>query len=503
MSTSNKSAVRNLLKFLDKIYGAVGELEEDEGRIKYLYLQDACMKDIFNFYFQRICIDCTYLHFDTDMYMFTILCEDSNGRIHIIACIFSQNNDFESLSWLIDTFKRHNPNWKKIKTVSVDPDIKPWQKIKDLLLQPLITTTFFHVFSTFKNGVSNLEGVSDHEKKRAFDLFKNLYYAPTQSDFLICYQHYLESSEIDVPDILNNYLLENWFNKQQEWRIPLDFNNENIFENLNIFLEDFNEAIHSLFAVEKHTIEFIKKVFLIILLKKNEKPGMFLQPMSFLYSRFSSEYQISKAFTPYAAKFVIQQLDLSSEITTDSTIVADTYVFNNFGVSISTTATECTCHFYLLTALPCRHIFAVRRFSYVCAFTASLVDFAWDMGYYKNTLTCMAGYLHQNTDNRIPQDITSRTALSAHLFEISVTQLLELPEEKYKARLGMLKSLAEAWKNNEDISLHFIGIEKAVEEKKTFWDPAIPGPSSAVNELEVMPYKDQDLSNIQELEQTS
>lgn len=460
------SPVKTLLKYLDKVYGAVGDyIEDDSGYAKCLFFQDASMKDVFNFYPDRICMYRIFANFKIELNLYLFLCEDSNGRNYIISVGFLQNNDHRSLTWLFNHFKRHNPNWKKIKSIVLDPDMDCFELVRDLFPTHVITICFFHVCELFKKFIATsekLKTISESQKSYAVDLFKGLFYASKKSE----YEYYREKFDA-LPETIVSYLNEVWLPTQQDWRIPLDYAHEDVFKNLNLYLEELNHAIKSLLQTEKNYIEFIKKLFLVILLKKREKPNMFLQPVSFLYSRYSPEFQISKALTPYAAKFVIEQLDMSSEFNSASSSLLGNYTFDYLSMEVSASSANCTCNFFIFTSLPCRHIFAARKFNYLCVFEESNVDYTWNMKYYQHALACLQDYLVHCTESRIPQDCSSRLTLASHLFEIIVPPLLELPRENYDSHLQVIKQLLQIWKMNEHATIQFIGTETLEEKNKS------------------------------------
>lgn len=477
------SVVKSLVKFLEKVHGAVGEyVENDNGTPKCLYFQDSFMKDIFNFYPDRVCIDVSSKKFEIDLYIYIFSCEDSNGRHHIIALGFLNCNDADSILWLFNVFKKHNPNWRKIRIIAAHPDVRP-REIFQLFPNTLIIICFFHAFASFKKDVEKMNLAEEDIKYISIELFRNLYSAQNQSEFEIHYQLFLT-----LPEPIVSYFQEMWLPKTNEWRIALDYNHENIFLHLNLFLEELSQSVGAVLASENSSIEFIKKIFIIVSFKKKEKSTLFMAPASFLYSRFSPEFQISKSLTPYGAKFVIEQLDLSSEINTDINSLSETYMFDYLGISVSATVTSCTCHFFVFTLLPCRHVFAVRKINNFCVFDESVIYYTWNMEYYQHALTCMQGHLTVGIDKRIPGDLPSRITLASHLFEVLQKPFLESSKTIFESRVLLLKKMIQAWKVDNEVSVKFHGIVKvqhksAVAPIRPHLQLTAPTTSSSINKL--------------------
>lgn len=460
-SCGDTCPVKALLKYLEKVYGAVGDyLPDDNGFPKCMFFQDSFMKDLFNFYPDRICIDCSFKKFEIDLFMILFICEDSNGINFIVAVGFLKHNDVESLSWLLAAFRKHNPNWRKIRSLAVDPRIQHWELVKEMFPFSCIIICSYHAIKEFKSSVNNFDefkNVPDEQKNYAIKMFKNLIYAMTNSEFDRQLQKYNT-----IPQIFVSYLFKFWFPLKDLWWIPLDFAHEDVFKSRNDYLEKLNNAVQMIFESEKNYVEFIKKIFLMILFKKREKPNESVKPVSILYSRFSAEYQICKTLTPYAAEFVIKQLDLSREMTTEFNPLSEYYMFKYLDMEVQASAATCQCNFYVYTLMPCRHMFCVRKTNYFLLFDGSSIDLTWNKQYHQQASTCMEDYLTNSIDNHIPQDIASRTTLASHLFEITTPILLDSPRDVYESRINILKNLVQAWKVEDEISVKFIGINKSL-----------------------------------------
>lgn len=458
--------VKALLKYLEKVYGTFGDfLLDDNNFPKCMFFQDSFMKDLFNFYPDRICIDCSFKKFEINIFMILFLCEDSNGINFIVAVGFLQHRDVESLSWLLTAFIEHNPNWRKIRFLAVDPSIQHWELVKKMFPFAYIIISSYHAIKEFRSYVNNADifkNVPDKQKNYAVNIFKNLIYSMTNSEFDAQLQKYNT-----IPQIFLSYLHEYWFPLKILWWIPLDFVHEDVFKSRNDYLEKLNDAVQMIFESEKNYVEFIKKIFLLILFKKREKRNESFKPASNSYSRFSAEYEICKTLTPYAAKFVIKQLDLSREMTTEFNSFSEYYTFNYLDMEVQASAITCQCNFYEYTLMPCRHMFYIRNINDILLFDGSSIDPTWNKQCHQQASTCMEHYLTNSIDNRIPQDIVSRTTLASHLFEITIPVLLDSPRDLYESRINILKNLVQAWKVGDETSVKFIGINKSLKKNSS------------------------------------
>ncbi|GFY64218.1 SWIM-type domain-containing protein [Trichonephila inaurata madagascariensis] len=450
-----KSDYKSLIIYLEKKFNVVSDYFLDtNGYLSCIYFQDSFMKDVFNFYPDRLCIDISFRCFETDVFMYLFLAEDSNGKNHVVSLGFTVTEDMESLLWLLNTFKRNNPNWRRTKIIVLDSEIKQRDVIHNVFPGPCIVITLQHALKSFKKGIeiiNELNVVPVEQIQLSLELFKNMYLVHRQTDYEMYYQQFmlLHGSVVE-------YFQEVWLPIQNQWRTGLDFYHENIFSSLNFHLEYFDDTIKLISDAESFIFEFIRKVFLMLFLKRNEKVNIALHTSPVLFSRFSPEYQISKILTPYAAKFVVDQFDLSSEIHMDCSVVSDNYIFDNFGSPVNATASMCSCHFYLYTFLPCRHIFAVRKIISLCVLDESLIDNCWSMKYYQNTLQILQNseYFENSKHNSV-----SKNSLASHLLESTLPVFLNSSESVFKSQMEILSQLVNFWKSNTETYVEFIGVE--------------------------------------------
>ena len=95
---------------------------DEEKNFKVLFFQDPEMKAAFEAYPEFVCIDATYKLLDLGLPTYLMLVEDSNGQSEIVAVRLLATEDANSMTWMVDTFKKHNMNWKKICVVMADKD---------------------------------------------------------------------------------------------------------------------------------------------------------------------------------------------------------------------------------------------------------------------------------------------------------------------------------------------------------------------------------------------
>ncbi|CAL1295641.1 unnamed protein product [Larinioides sclopetarius] len=460
------SDFKYLVAFLEKKFNVVSDyLLDNNGFLKCIYFQDSFMKDVFNFYPDRLCIDVSYKYFETDIFMYLFVAEDSNGKNYIVSLGFTIVDDAESLMWLLNAFKKNNPNWRRVKIIILDSEIKHRDIVRSTFLGPYIVITLHHALKSFERGleiIKELNNIPTEQMQVSLELFKNMFIVHHQADYELYYQQFLL-----LHDSVVSYFLEFWLPLQSQWRTGLDYSHENLFSSLNSYLDYLENSVKVVFTSETVIVKFIKKIFLILNLKRNERVNLVLYTNPLLFSRFSAEHQISKILTPYAAKFVIDQLDLSSEIHMDCTVMSDNYFFDNFGSPVNASVTMCSCHFFLYTFLPCRHIFAVRKTLSISICDETTIDYSWSMKYYQSTLLTLQDSLNQFPENNKQDPAVSKNKRATHCLESGLLLLSESSESMFESCIENLNQLVNLWKNNQDAYLQFTGMEYEISSEKT------------------------------------
>ena len=87
----------------------VAVLVDDNNALCGLFFQDQSVIDTFKSYPEIIFVDATYKLLELSLPVFLILCEDSNGCSEVVGVCLLVCEDLESMKWIMETFKQHNP----------------------------------------------------------------------------------------------------------------------------------------------------------------------------------------------------------------------------------------------------------------------------------------------------------------------------------------------------------------------------------------------------------
>ncbi|GIY40688.1 SWIM-type domain-containing protein [Caerostris extrusa] len=237
-----QSDFKSLFAYLEEKFNAISEyLLDANGFLSCIYFQDSFMKDFFNFYPDRLCIDVSFKSFETDIFMYLFSAEDSNGKNDVISLGFTVSDNAESFLWLLNTFKKNNPNWRRIKIISLDSEIKQRDIIRNVFQGPYIIITLYHALKSFKKGlevINEQNNLPIDQIQTSVELFKNLYIAHRPAEYELYYQQFMLMQSPIV-----SFFEDIWLPIQNQWRTGLDFNHENVFSSLNSHLEYLDNTI--------------------------------------------------------------------------------------------------------------------------------------------------------------------------------------------------------------------------------------------------------------------
>jgi hypothetical protein len=170
----------------------------------------------------------------------------------------------------------------------------------------------------------------------------------------------------------------------------------------------------------------------------------------------STERKISEALTPFACTFVLKQLNLCASI--EVSLTGDTATVSTEGRSHVVTASDCSCSFVGCMGLPCKHIFAVRKFRKTEMFT---LDGIWSRWIKKDVMESHRVF-HRSDVSTTADDgnavkvsqVRNRPMTVSQKFQRCkrvVQRLVELASEGntdlFNSRLSTLQTLVQLWES--------------------------------------------------------
>ena len=177
--------------------------------------------------------------------------------------------------------------------------------------------------------------------------------------------------------LVSDYFESNWHPIRHQW--ALCFINSFTFSiRTNNRLECINQKIKSVCSAFSHLQQFFEEFQTIISCLRVERDHIAMNCASNVSVKSlgsSVEAQYSQLLTPFAAKYITEQLHKMDKVKFVEGVVKD----------FETSSSTCSCYFNQTMKLPCSHIFAFRRRNDLPLFDEGLAHIRWYMSRYTST----------------------------------------------------------------------------------------------------------------------
>ena len=230
-------------------------------RFKGLFVQDKQMGKAFEAYPELVCLDATYKLLNLRLLVFLMLCEDSNGQSEIIALSVIASEDTTSIQWMLDTFKKLNPNWTSIRVVMADKDLKERDVIRNELPNASILICLFHTLRTFRREITcDKMGITAGQRVTCLELIQKLAYSSSEDEYNKLHGEFKSNCPKNVVEYFNH----NWHPLKDEWVLGLKAECGSFLNMTNNRLESINGKLKQVISHHSSLEEFIDNFFIIL-----------------------------------------------------------------------------------------------------------------------------------------------------------------------------------------------------------------------------------------------
>lgn len=435
---------------------------DSEKNLKGIFFQDQQMKDAFKAYPELLCVDATYKLLELGLPVYLMLCEDSNGQSEIVAVCLLVTEDSDSMTWMMEAFKKHNADWEHVRVVMADKDIGERDVIKQQLPHAAVLICLFHTLRSLRREITcEKMGISSGQRSLCLEMMQKMAYATSENHYSDLHAEFVKSAPKEVV----SYFDENWHGIRNEWVLGMKSSCGNFLNFTNNRLESINGKLKQVVNRHSSLEEFIEKFFVILTALRTErdhKAALVFQKVKVNPFRDDSPQSMySRLLTNYAADFVHKQLELAGKVSS-ITSEGDKYTVKTSEGQKSVTLSNCECIFSRSMLLPCRHIFALRSQQGLSLFDAALCHERWTSAYYRSTQRLfMAHSSEQESTMILTTSKKHRRSLSQHqkfrMASIVTAELASVASYASKAqfdrRIKLLKELTTYWKNGEEVGL--------------------------------------------------
>ena len=219
-------------------------------------------------------------------------------------------------------------------------------------------------------------GITVGERATALELVQDIAYTYNEDDYLRKYSALCEA----VPVIVKTYYDRNWHNIRCEWVTGLK-KSINFCTRTNNRIESFFSKLKSFVSRRGNLKELISGLMSVITILRNERSHRLMKFLTRLPTAPvpNGMAPFQKFVTPFAFQHIQSQMMYSEKVN----VLSPNEVQTSSGVK-QVTVSSCECDFFKSMVLPCRHIFAIRRYTGEDMFCADLINARWTIDFYKS-----------------------------------------------------------------------------------------------------------------------
>lgn len=175
------------------------------------------------------------------------------------------------------------------------------------------------------------------------DIVQQMAYAPSEDKYDELYTQFRNSAPAAVCD----YFDENWHPIRHQWTLGMKYTSGNFLNSTNNRLESLNAKLKSVIPRYSSLEEFVDKFFLVTRVlhsERDHKASITAQKVPVVYhgSLDPGSVKYMKYLTPYAYKYVANQVDLMNKVKIANIEDEKYYVESSEG-NLTVTSTTCQC----------------------------------------------------------------------------------------------------------------------------------------------------------------
>ena len=256
------------------------------------------MLAVFQAYPELVCIDATYKLLELGLPTYLMLCVDSNGQSEIFSVCLLVVEDSTTMVWMMDMFKKLNPQWKNVRVVMADIDIGERDVLKHSLPQVSVLICLFHTLRSFRREVTcEKMGITSGQRTLCLELLQKMAYACSEAEYNCLYAQF----QHDAPREVVRYFDSNWHEIKHEWVLGMKSLCGSFLNFTNNRLESINAKLKQVINRHSSLEEFIYHFFIILSTLRTErdhKAAVMFQKVKVLpFPQGSPESQYTKLLT--------------------------------------------------------------------------------------------------------------------------------------------------------------------------------------------------------------
>ena len=413
--------------------GAIVQVFKDnENVLQGIYFQTEMWRKTFSDYPELLMIDATYKLNNLRMPLFILMVVDSNGESEVIALWLVATESKSMINQLTETFVSYN-DASNTKCIMADKDMTERDLLSEKIPTAQLLICLFHVLRTFRREITcEKMGITAAQRMSVLEIISKLVYSQDQQDYHVYYQQLKETKLKSVIE----YYDQNWHDIRSQWVEGLKHDCCHYLNSTNNQLESLNQKIKSVVSKYSSVLTFFQQLMKCLhslSIERDHRAATTFQktPVNsfdfcaalFKYQSYLMRYAFSHVHRQYRfaekVKVLAENLDVKSS----------TVTFCSKERSIHTSQDNCDCGFFKAKSLPCRHIFALRRYLKADLYNNQLCPLRWTREYFQKSHRVFCPYRYH-----VP-DVTVNTINS-------LSKILS-QQEKYRKVYSIAQKLAD------------------------------------------------------------
>ncbi len=286
---------------------------DDDNTLKAVYFQTSEMKTSFASYPELLLVDATYKLNDLNMALYVLIIVDGNGESEVVGLWLTQFEDKETITELVQEFKKHNSNWNLTQCIMSDKDMTERNVFSEQLPQSHLLICLFHTLRTMRREISSEKlSISRGERSMCLEILQKMVYARNEDEYTVLYDE-LKSS---APQRVVEYFESNWHTIRHQWVDGLKNASCNFMNRTRV--ECINQKIKSVITRYSGMTTFFQDLMTCLRSLRVERDH---RALDLRMKRRVTKYdpgtefgQYMSLLTPYAFEYVKSQLERACKV---------------------------------------------------------------------------------------------------------------------------------------------------------------------------------------------
>lgn len=424
-----------LLCFLGSVVTA---FTDDDNTLKAIYFQASEMKSAFKSYPEMLLVDATYKLNDLNMPLYVLIIVDGNGESEVVGLWLTQFEDKETITELVQEFKKQNPNWNLTECIMSDKDMTERSVFSEQFPQANLLICLFHTLRTMRREISSDKlGISRGERSMCLEILQKMVYARNEDEYSVLY----DELKLSAPQRVVEYFDSNWHTIRHQWVDGLKNASCNFMNRTNNRVECINQKLKSVISRYSGMTLFFQDLMKCLHTLRVERDhralDLTMKRRVTTYAPGTEFSQYMSLLTPYAFEYVKDQLERAKKVKILQKLDdGKSCLVHSQGRSITSTVESCPCGFVSAMQLPCKHILAVRMSHSLSVYDESLCANRWHVQYF-------LGNHHAYLPNDVSggSDADCGIDISTHVCEPTSAVLSE--QQKYRKAFKVAQKLCQ------------------------------------------------------------